>query len=292
MTIHQVCFGPSKLTNKCHDDKWWWDNVDLHPSTWHDLGQPDGKATTVIVALLRLHPPSMCNEKGLQWHQWQVEITHYKINIKIYNYKMKVQHRNPKPYATRILNTTLRILTHMDDMTSPRLTNTWEVLERAHLCLLPSRNFHSLQEESSAAAAEAAQGFDATGSLSQIQFGHRLRQAWVQKSPRNACLGRTLWLSSRRPPPSRLPIPSPGSPSRKSSSFMTASTCWKAHLLSPQSPQQEHPLAYRSLIDSGITTSTVKGVVDMALRHKAGGKRRAFQNSSHTRECDLEPKWH
>lgn len=103
--------------------------------------------------------------------------------------------------------------------------------------------FHSLQEESSAAAAEATQGFDATGSLSQIQFGHRLGQAWVQKSPRHACLGRTLWLSSRRPPPSRLPIPSPGSPSRKSSSFMTASTCWKAHLLSPQSPQQEHPLA-------------------------------------------------
>ena len=127
---------------------------------------------------------------------------------------MKVQHRNPKPYATRILNTTLRILTqlkvlltHMDDMTSPRLTNTWEVLERAHLCLLPSRNFHSLQEESSAAAAEAAQGFDATGSLSQIQFGHRLRQAWVQKSPRNACLGRTLWLSSRRPPPSGYQFP-------------------------------------------------------------------------------------
>ena len=52
---------------------------------------------------------------------------------------MKVQHRNPKPYATRILNTSLRILTQlkvlltrMDDMTSPRLTNTWEVLERAH----------------------------------------------------------------------------------------------------------------------------------------------------------------
>ena len=56
---------------------------------------------------------------------------------------MKVQHRNPKPYATRILNTSLRILTQlkvlltrMDDMTSPRLTNTWEVLERAHLVLL------------------------------------------------------------------------------------------------------------------------------------------------------------
>ena len=59
------------------------------------------------------------------------------ISKHIYNY-MKVKHRNPKPYATRILNTSLRILTQlkvlltrMDDMTSPRLTNTWEVLERA-----------------------------------------------------------------------------------------------------------------------------------------------------------------
>ena len=123
VTIHQLCFGPSKLTNKCHDDKWWWDNMDLHPSTWHDLGQPDGKATTAIVALLRLHPPSMCNQKGAMTSMTGWNYTLQNKN----NYKMKVQHRNPTPYATRILNTSLRILTqlkvlltHMDDMTSQR----------------------------------------------------------------------------------------------------------------------------------------------------------------------------